>query len=456
MKQPKPSKQTLEQQYITQLKSTVVLSSEYNVSSTTIRNWLKSYNIPIRNQTEASRLHNTLVTKKPDPSYEDFYQSYMVDRLPIHSLYKKWHIAQPRIYELIEKYNLPKRTEEEHSQTHSKIKKQKWLSRMPSREEVIEVYRKTKNLISTRKELNISDHSMRKLVSEYGINVNIPWRSNAEEEILQFCKQTRPDLEWLSSVKNLIPPYEIDIVCHDIKLAIEYCGIYWHSELRGKDKFYHRNKMLLCKEAGYELITIFETDPIDIVKSILSIKMGVSKRLMARKCSLAKIHPKIASQFHAENHLHGSVGGSLHLGLLYENELVYLASFGKNRFSRDDSWECTRMTGAKGITVAGGPSRLFKEFKRLYPGKTLTTFADLRFGSGKNYDYHMKRLNDSLPNYRYFKIGDQTKLYSRNAFQKHKLKKFKSYDENLTEWQIMQAEGYDRIWDCGNAKFQII
>ena len=36
-------------------------------------------------------------------------------------------------------------------------------------------------------------------------------------------------------------------------------------------------------------------------------------------------------------------------------------------------------------------------------------------------------------------------------YQKHKLPKLlEAFDANLTEWQNMQNNGYDRIWDCGN------
>jgi hypothetical protein len=39
-------------------------------------------------------------------------------------------------------------------------------------------------------------------------------------------------------------------------------------------------------------------------------------------------------------------------------------------------------------------------------------------------------------------------------FQKHKLAKIiKVFDPNLTEWENMQLNGYDRIWDCGNLKY---
>ena len=44
---------------------------------------------------------------------------------------------------------------------------------------------------------------------------------------------------------------------------------------------------------------------------------------------------------------------------------------------------------------------------------------------------------------------------SRIQFQKHKLKdKLETFDPNITEWENMKANGYDRIWDCGNMVFE--
>jgi len=38
---------------------------------------------------------------------------------------------------------------------------------------------------------------------------------------------------------------------------------------------------------------------------------------------------------------------------------------------------------------------------------------------------------------------------------KHKLKdKLALFDPKLTEWENMQNNGYDRIWDCGNLVFK--
>ena len=63
---------------------------------------------------------------------------------------------------------------------------------------------------------------------------------------------------------------------------------------------------------------------------------------------------------------------------------------------------------------------------------------------------------ESEPNYYYFKLTgvNSLKLYSRNNFQKHKLKNIDDikdfYDNNLSESDIMFNAGYRRIYDSGN------
>lgn len=57
--------------------------------------------------------------------------------------------------------------------------------------------------------------------------------------------------------------------------------------------------------------------------------------------------------------------------------------------------------------------------------------------------------HSTKPAYHYTK--DYLRFENRVAYQKHKLKdKLEIFDPLLTEWQNMQANGYDRIWDCGN------
>ena len=52
-------------------------------------------------------------------------------------------------------------------------------------------------------------------------------------------------------------------------------------------------------------------------------------------------------------------------------------------------------------------------------------------------------------------MKNYTNRISRLQFQKHMLEsKLEIFDSNLTEWENMQLNGYDRIWDCGNYVYE--
>ena len=58
-------------------------------------------------------------------------------------------------------------------------------------------------------------------------------------------------------------------------------------------------------------------------------------------------------------------------------------------------------------------------------------------------------------NYHYFNNNDTMSLYSRMKFQKHKLSNLlESFDVKLTEWENMTNNGYNRIWDCGQTRWE--
>lgn len=59
------------------------------------------------------------------------------------------------------------------------------------------------------------------------------------------------------SDRTILERKEIDLYNAELRLGIEYCGLYWHSEYRGKDNTYHYNKYKMCREKGVNLVTIF-------------------------------------------------------------------------------------------------------------------------------------------------------------------------------------------------------
>ena len=82
--------------------------------------------------------------------------------------------------------------------------------------------------------------------------------------------------------------------------------------------------------------------------------------------------------------------------------------------------------------------------------------AGRRWSAGKLYTaLGFKLDHTSKPDYWYFK--DRYVLESRVKYQKHKLSGLlEIYDENKTEIENMKANGYERIFDCGNYVFEKI
>ena len=120
-------------------------------------------------------------------------------------------------------------------------------------------------------------------------------------------------------------------------MAIEFNGLYWHTENQGKDKRYHYNKWKQCKDKGIQLITVWEDewrDKRDIVKSMLAHKLGVSqdKRVYARKTTLAPLSSPQTRSFLDSYHIQGFARSTAYFGLYdSSNTLVAVSSWRKNK-----------------------------------------------------------------------------------------------------------------------------
>lgn len=285
--------------------------------------------------------------------------------------------------------------------------------------------------------------------------------SKAEKELQQFLTNSL-ELSIKINDRGLISPYELDIVIPDKKIAIEYCGLYWHSELNGKDKNYHKNKLNMCNDIGYKLITIFEDEWIsksDIVKDRLSNLLNnreVLSKIYARNCIVDTISFTTAKSFCEENHLQGFALDSVRLGLFYEGMLVSVMTFAKPSLSKghkasvDNVFELSRFCSLKGFRVLGAASKLLKYFEKNYICDVLFSYADRRWSGGDLYTtIGFDFVGITKPNYWYFKNN-------KKRIHRFSLRKTKEDSKVLTEWEIRKTQKWNRIWDCGNLKFSKI
>jgi hypothetical protein len=279
-------------------------------------------------------------------------------------------------------------------------------------------------------------------------------KSIKEKELSDFIKSLNIDI--IEGDRKILNKLELDIYIPSHKLAFEFDGLYWHSELY-RDKNYHLNKTIECEKQGIQLIHIFEDEWInkkDIVKSRIKNLLGLTgERIFARKCIIKEVKIKEKTKFLNDNHIQGAVGSKINLGLYYNNELVSLMTFGKSRIimnGDNTKYELFRFCNKLDTTIIGGASKLLKHFIKTHQPKELISYADRRWSIGNLYkELGFDLTHNSAPNYYY--ILNNTRKY-RFGFRKDILVK-EGYDSNLTEHEIMLDRRIYRIYDCGNIVF---
>lgn len=279
----------------------------------------------------------------------------------------------------------------------------------------------------------------------------IKFRSEGEDNLASYIQTKVKNV--LKNV-HLISPYELDIFCPDLNLAVEYNGLYWHSDV-WKTPDYHLKKLKACEKKGIKLIQIFEDEWLnkpDIVKSRLDSIIGSSTKIYARKCNLREVSALDAQTFLEDNHIQGATRSSVRLGLYQKDVLVALMTFGKPRFSKKHDWELLRYCSLRGTTIVGGASKLLSSFRTKHTG-SIISYADRRWSTGNLYQsLGMTQAGSSPPGYFYVKNGNRI---NRVTAQKHKLRDLlgEKFDESLTEQENMARSGYLRIYDCGHHIF---
>lgn len=300
--------------------------------------------------------------------------------------------------------------------------------------------------------------------------------SEKEKDVSNFVEEILPDSkEVIKNDRDVLNGKELDIFIPSKQIAIEFDGLYWHSELQGeKERDYHLKKTKACEDKGIHLIHIFEnewTRKKEIVKSRLRHILGASNQtpIYARKCSVKKIGNDQKKEFLENHHIQGAGRSKVKLGIFYgeffDSKLIGVMTFGTPSVAqghkeekRGEQWEMKRFALAQ--PVVGGAGKLFKHFTRNFESSQIKTYADRRWSTKLDNVYEkigFEYVGSSEPNYYYFRREKSAsqELKHRFNFRKNVLdEKLDSFDPELTEWENMQKNGYDRMWDCGHLKYQ--
>ena len=105
-------------------------------------------------------------------------------------------------------------------------------------------------------------------IREYSEFHNERQRSNKEVDLVKYIKSFYSN-NIITSDRTTIKPKELDIYLPDLRLAIEFNGLYWHSIEMGTPIDYHLQKSILCKKQNIRLVHIYEFEDFDKQKQLL-------------------------------------------------------------------------------------------------------------------------------------------------------------------------------------------
>lgn len=324
------------------------------------------------------------------------------------------------------------------------------LNNLSSREWLIEHHHTQKiPLTIIASELNVSDVTVGNRCHQLDVEIKHFMVSAQEREISDFVKLHINDT--ITNTRNIIGT-ELDIYIPDKQIAIEYCGLYWHSDAFVR-KTAHFDKLTKCNALNIQLLTIFEHEWVkskDIVKMGILRKLGVSteRKIAARKTTCSKISITKKKEFLEKTHIQGNGLSTINYGLWYANELVAVVGIKRGA---DETYELNRY--ATNCIVQGGLSKLLKQFERDYQPKRLYTFADRRWGSGELYIKTGFILDSIIPIDYGYTNGDGTLHHKFNFRRKRLANMLPNFRPELSETENMAAHNWHKVYDCGKYKF---
>ena len=333
---------------------------------------------------------------------------------------------------------------------YEKIHDRDWLS---------EQNQSGKSIGEIADELGVSSSNLCKYFHHYGLDIKKHFRSAMERDIAQHLEEL--GIEFVCNNRRVIAPFEIDIWIPSARLGIELNGAYYHSELQGKLQDYHINKTNAAEQVGINLLQFFDWEVFAkrrIILDKIDHRLGLHASIGARKLTLANVDKQTAWKFFEDNHLQGACPASMTLGLFdQDGKLLSAMSFGKSRYNKKYQHELLRFCCALGVSVPGAASRLLKRFSdRTSVGEKIVSYCNRRWSNGGLYTkIGFAQSHITPPGYYYIQRNGQY-AGTRQQWQKHLLRdKLPIFDESLSEADNMSANGYTRVWDCGQLVYEL-
>ncbi len=246
-------------------------------------------------------------------------------------------------------------------------------------------------------------------------------------------------VSWLRSLnlnikendRNILNGKELDIYIPEYNLAIEFNGLYWHSE-KFKDKNYHLDKSLKCSEQGIRLLHVWEDEWIfkqDVVKSTILDILNMKKNFKYKDLLTVKVlnDKNNIEKFVSKNSLNFFEKTNLNISVFHNQEIIAIL--------------CLKRNG-KNYTIINHVEKISNDIK-------YNTFEILFNYLLNNYYYeNIYLMND-------FRFGN---IVSEDIFEKINFSKPSFYlckgNQRFSKKEIKNNKGYFKLYNCGINKFK--
>lgn len=215
----------------------------------------------------------------------------------------------------------------------------------------------------------------------------------------------------------------------------------------------------MCKQQGIRLFHIFEDEILfqrEIVyEKLISLIKDERQKIISEECETNfNVNREIREKFLLENDINGiSKKEKINIGLFKDGEMVSFLSLRQ----RGDEYYVGRSSDKIGINVENSFKTLIKAFIDKFNPKKIYIYDDLRFEEfTENKTLYLEngfKFQNRLrpqPWYVSRKRGCIDRIFYGNMTKKI-LKPLigESYQDWMTDFDMAQILGYDRIWGCG-------
>lgn len=287
---------------------------------------------------------------------------------------------------------------------------------------------------------------------------------NMESTSLNNLSHGEQRLRWELQDKNIsisaltLQGFQSDFYFSEKGICLFVVNEALYNEHNVEKKFFEEIRKELS-EKNIEPIFVYNSqlnNKFDIIFERLLYKLehGTVK-VDARNCEVRELAYKEYKDFLQKYHLMGSLPAKIRVGLYQGNELLCVTAFSKPRYNSKYDYEIGRYAVKFGYNVRGNFSKMLHYFVKTYNPGSILTYHDSLFGDNTVYEQAgFAKLEDSATGFYWYRDGQ---IYNRRKFWKNVLhKKLQNFDPGLSAHDNMRANGFVKIWDLGQGKYELI